>query len=265
MTAIRSGRTFTLIDAIAAPGYLGVESDQTGHAWVDYAIPDGGELFMVRRGHDSLPLQEGQAGRYHLKSDDMTGVVRFEVRIPGALGSPPVPWIVSNPIYFVPPFPTSQSEAVDGLVVRFPADIAWHSERESKSAARVASSNGQVILDCTLAAGERNSQFAAAVGDIQGRALMFSAVLFSAVATKPGRLSVQLRYGGEKRWAQSVYVDDTAREVRVTMAGMVPVDFQKGPAPDSSTADSLLFVIDLTNARPGDSNTVRITNLRLVK
>jgi hypothetical protein len=46
---------------------------------------------------------------------------------------------------------------------------------------------------------------------------------------------------------------------------LVPVDFQKGPPPDTSTADSLLFVADLTNARPGDSNAVRISNLKFEK
>ena len=77
MTAVRSGRIFTMIDAIAAPGFLGVESDGTRHAWVDYGIGDGGELIMVRGGRDSPPLQAGPAGRYQLTQEDMTGVVQI--------------------------------------------------------------------------------------------------------------------------------------------------------------------------------------------
>jgi hypothetical protein len=123
---------------------------------------------------------------------------------------------------------------------------------------------GQVTLEYTLAAGERRSQFVAAAADIRGRTPRFTAIVFSATAARPTRLSVQLRYG-ELRWARSVYIDATARDVRVPVDRLVPVDFQKGQAPDASTADSLLIVADLTNARPGDTNTVRVSNLRLEK
>ena len=34
MASIRTGRIFTVIDAIAAPGFLGMESDGTRHASV---------------------------------------------------------------------------------------------------------------------------------------------------------------------------------------------------------------------------------------
>jgi hypothetical protein len=46
---------------------------------------------------------------------------------------------------------------------------------------------------------------------------------------------------------------------------MRPLDRQSGPAPDPATASSLLFVADLTNAKPGDSNSVRIANLRIAR
>jgi hypothetical protein len=51
----------------------------------------------------------------------------------------------------------------------------------------------------------------------------------------------------------------------VPVERLVPADFQKGPAPDTTTADSLLFVADLTNDRPGDANTIRVSNLRFEK
>ena len=67
------------------------------------------------------------------------------------------------------------------------------------------------------------------------------------------------------RGARSVYVDATSHDAHVRVDRLVPADLQKGPAPDPTSADSLLFVADLTNDRPGDSNTVRISNLRLGK
>ena len=57
----------------------------------------------------------------------------------------------------------------------------------------------------------------------------------------------------------------TARRAGFPSTRMVPADFQSGHAPDTSTARSLLFVADLTNARPGDSNSITISGLRLVK
>lgn len=265
LDAIRKGHVFTVIDAIATPGFLDVESDGGGQYWVNYAIPDGGELVMVRDGRDSSPLQEGQAGRYRILPEQMARVVRFEVRVPYAPGTPRVPWLVSNPFYFRPPVFEMPTPTAEPSTVRLPPDLQWHSERDERSVARVQNLAGQVTLDYTLGSGARRSQFAAAVADIRGRVARFSSILFSATATRPGRISVQLRYGGEARWARSVYVDATPREVRVSVDRMVPADLQKGPAPDSSTADSLLLVADLTNARPGDANTVRISNLRLGK
>lgn len=266
VASIRKGRTFTVIDALAGPGFLDVESDANGQYWLTYAIPDGGELVMVKEGHDSSPLQEGQAGRYRLSAEDTRlAVVRFEVRVPYAPGTPPVPWLVSNPTYFRPPVSDQTPAASKAPIVRLPPETQWHSEHDSRSVAKLASFGGQVTLDYTLGAGERKSQFAAAVGDIRGRAPRFAAVLFSVTASRPGRISVQMRYGAEERWVRSVYVDSTTREVRVPVDRLVPADFQKGAAPDTTTADSLLFVADLTNDRPGDANTIRVSNLRLEK
>jgi hypothetical protein len=265
ITSIRNGRVFTVIDALAGPGFVDLERDASGQYEVDYAIPDGGELIMVKNGHDSSPVQEGRSGRYRLSAEDTNGtVVRFEVRVPYAPGTPPVPWLVTNPTYFRSPV-TDQPASAGEAVVRLPPDTQWHSEHDERTAARLQNLGGQVTLDYTLGAGDRRSQFAAAVGDIRGRAPKFSSILFSATASRPGRISVQLRYGGDVRWARSVYVDASVREARVPVNRLVPVDLQKGPAPDTSTAGSLLFVGDLTNARPGDSNTIRISNLRLEK
>jgi hypothetical protein len=56
-----------------------------------------------------------------------------------------------------------------------------------------------------------------------------------------------------------VYVDSTPRDVVVPVNELLPVDRQGGPAPSATTATSLLFVVDLTNAVPGSANTIRIS------
>ncbi len=263
MAAIRSGRVFTLIDAIAAPGFLDVESEG-GRSWVDYGIGDSAELVMVRNGREHSLLKAGAAGRYQLTKEDM-GIVRFEARVPNAPGKPPVPWIVSNPIYFAP-FVIDMPTFATDVAVPFGSGAVWHVEKDPETQATITTSGGEVKLEYTLAGGTRRSQFAAAVTDFQGHAPIFKAVRFSIEGSRPGRVSVQLRYptGGGQRWAKSVYVDGERREVTIPIAGMVPADFQKGSAPDTSTARSLLFVIDLTNALPGDAHSITLRNLGLV-
>jgi hypothetical protein len=267
MTAIRSGRVFTLIDALASPGFLGAESDGPGQAHVDYAIGDGADLFMVRAGHDSLPLQAGSAGRYELPATDITGVVRFEVRVQKAPGTPPIPWIVGNPVYFSSPSADGPAAIPENVTIPLGAETPWHVEKDAETQARVTASGAAVRLEYTLAGDTRRSQFAAAVTDFQGPTQMFKAVKFSVAGSHPGRLSVQLRYptGGGERWGKSVYFEGRSREVTIPVAELVPADFQKGNAPDTSTARSLLFVVDLTNARPGDSNLVTVGDVRLLK
>jgi len=267
MAAIRSGRVFTLIDALASPGFLETESDGPGQAHVDYAIGDGGELFMIRGGHDSLPLQAGSAGRYELPAADITGAVRFEVRVPKAPGTPRIPWIVGNPLYFSSPSADAPAPVLENVTVPLSAATLWHAEKDPETQARVAASGAVVRLEYTLAGDPRRSQFAAAATDFQGHAPKFNALRFQVTGSHPGRLSVQLRYtaGGGERWAKSVYFEGESREVTVPVAGMVPADLQQGNAPDTSTARSLLFVVDLTNARPGDSNAITVSDVRLVK
>jgi hypothetical protein len=268
MTAIRQGSVFTVIDAIATPAFFAVNKEQGGDSIVRYAIPQNADLIMVRQGRDSAPLQESPAGQYRVRRDQTAAAVRFEVRVPGSPGTPPVPWLVSNPIGGAAPIPEpSSSETGDGVFAPIAAGASWHVEKDPESIARTNGTGGAVRLDYTLASGSRQSQFAAAVTDFAGPPPSFRALVFSVAAARPGRVSVQLRYpsAGGERWAKSVYVDQNRREVRVPIERMLPADFQKGPIPDPSTARSLLFVVDLTNARPGDSNSIAIDDVRLGK
>lgn len=260
MSAIRNGHVFTAIDAIAGPAYIGVESDPSGRPYLNYVVGDGGELIMVRDGHDSLPLQDGRAGQYRFKDADMTGVVRFEVRVPHAPGTPPVPWIVSNPVYFSQPPAESPLPAVTDAALPLSPSGLWHVEKDPETEAKTTVEGEDLVLDYRLASGARRSQFAAAVLDLQGAPPGSTAIVFSIAASHPARVSVQLRYPdqGGARWGRSVYADIAPREARVPVERMAPADFQSGHAPNPSLARSLLFVVDLTNARPGDSNSIRI-------
>jgi hypothetical protein len=187
------------------------------------------------------------------------------VRVTGTSGTPPVPWLLTNPVYFLRPT-LSTPPTIPGDRVALPRELGWHVEKDPHSVAMV-TGGGQPYesLQYELAPGAKASQFAALAGDLKNRTKSFTHLLFVGSAAHPSRVSVQLRYGSGERWGMSVYVDSTGREISVAVARMRPLDRQDGPAPDPATATSLLFVADLTNAKPGDANTFTIANLRTVR
>ena len=164
--------------------------------------------------------------------------------MPRSPGNPPIPWILSNPIYF---------EQARGALhpantppgVPLPPGIAWHIEKDRGSSGSVVTSAGEAVFFYRLRGPSRTSQFAAAVAELQGRAPATGAVTFSASAVRPARLSVQLRYAGGERWGRSVYLDSTPRDLVVPIAAMRPADRQNGRQPAATAAVSLLFVVDL--------------------
>lgn len=280
LDAVRSGRVFTVIDAIATPGFIEYQTDKGDSAPVRMGSARSGEASAISVKSSMPPgatLVIVGGGRELVSSDTSPfvtelepaarGAFRVEVRMPGAPGDPPVPWLVSNPIYFLSPPANAASSPADSTVIPIPADVAWHVEKDPESRGTLTASGDGVALDYTLGSGSRASQFAAVVANLQMRAPQFSRIRLTASAARPGRLSIQLRFpqGGGERWAKSVYVDSVPREVAVAIGDMRPADRQPGPVPDPSSAAALLFVADLTNARPGDSNSIHVSNIRFAR
>ena len=79
------------------------------------------------------------------------------------------------------------------------------------------------------------------------------------------RLSVQLRVptaGEGKRWQRSVYLDQTARDMVVPFAELVPVGPSRTGPPELAAVRSLLFVVDTVNARPDASGRFVLEDVR---
>jgi hypothetical protein len=276
LDAIERGRTFTVVDAIATPGFVDLRGWQAAGKpsemgstlppapaviAVDASMPAGAEIVVVGNGGEFMRTRDA-----HLEApvEPARGGFRVEVRVPRAPGVPPVPWLVTNPIYFLAEPAGPVPAPADGEVIQLPADVAWHVEKDPASSATMAASEGQQRLGYTLKAGDRASQFVALVTNLQVHAPQLSRIRLTASAARPGRFSIQLRYpqGGGERWGKSVYVDSTPREVSVAIDEMLPADRQSGRAPDLTSAGALLFVVDLTNANPGDSNSIYVSNVR---
>jgi hypothetical protein len=270
LAAIRSGRMFTAVDALAGPAFLdfhgtrGTTTVTMGDVVapgpislnVSATVPAGARTVLLRNG-DEVSAADG--GALHMQIPAAQGAYRVEVQLRGAPGSPPVPWLLSNPIFVLEPAPPAAEKNRESILLE--PSVSWHVEKDRGSTGSVVASVPEVAFFYRLRGPSRGSQFVAAVADLQGRAPAAGAITFTAQAVRPARVSVQLRYrrGGGQRWGRSVYLDSTPRDIVVPVNELLPADRQTGPAPSAETASSLLFVVDLTNALPGSANTIRIS------
>jgi hypothetical protein len=140
----------------------------------------------------------------------------------------------------------------------------WRVEHRAGSSGELDPRGGGFILRYELAAGDRESQYVAAASDLAGEP--FSGIYFEASADRPVRVSVQLRYPpDDHRWTRSVYVDDTTRTIFVPVEGMAPTDAARGSRPPAGVPRSILFVVDLVNASPGQQGELTVTGLRTTR
>jgi hypothetical protein len=274
LEAVRGGRTFTAIDAIASPARLDFAANTGAVAIpmggvvpgtadaarfvVKAALPRGGTLALLR---DGVIVRETTEPSLEYSSRD-PGAYRVEVRVAGAPGNPPIPWIVSNPIYRfsgtspanTPPSSHSPETGLEPAAAR-----AWRAEKSEGSSAVPRASSAAAQLTYRL--GTDTSPFAALVTDF-AVPQAFSRIAFRGSASRPMRVSLQLRFGadGGARWRKSVYLDTREREVVVPVDSLRAAD-RPGALPSIVRASSLLFVVDSVNTAPGEEGSFSIHQL----
>jgi hypothetical protein len=287
MEALRGGHAFTAIDALAGPAAF----EFTAHSGAARARtggrldPDGPVTFQVRTnasaGSTVVLLRNGEivaraagAGLSYV-SPPVAGAYRVEVHVPGAPGSPPVPWIVSNPIYVgpletsVPEAPRPLQQSVALLDSSHLSD--WRVEHETRSEAQVTRGappdESECLFAFRLGPGEPAGQFAALVRPLEpGWLASADRIVLRACSDAPMRLSVQLRAPGGRdgqRWQRSVYLDQDPREVTVLLGDMRPIGPTDSERPLQTHIDALLLVVDTTNARGGAAGRVWLSEVRL--
>jgi hypothetical protein len=255
IAAIRDGRVFTAIDAIAGPALLDLRV-ANGAIRADSSMPPNAELSLLRDG-----VAIATAANGHVNIPVEAGGFRVEVRVPGSPGTPPVPWLVSNVVYAVPPVAPAAADAAFMSFEPVPSGLPWRVEQDPSSVGSLSAVDGGIQLDYKLGTGEQDSVFTALTLDLPRQPRPAEALSFRVRASRPMRISVQLKASGEERWGRSVYVDPDERRIRVELGEMQPLDGQTGPPPDPSVARALLFVVDRTNARPGAAGTFAISDL----
>ena len=80
----------------------------------------------------------------------------------------------------------------------------------------------------------------------------------------PMRVSLQLRFPpDDRRWVKSVYLDPDERAFSIPVGELTSAEKSDQGMPQPESARSLLFVVDLVNAKPGYAGELTISDLRV--
>jgi len=289
--AVRAGRVFSSVDALASPGAvtLGATSGITEY-WSGDLLPLGSAIEIIATVNAPPDaridlLRDGQvtataAGpRLQFTHDGGPAVYRVEVHLPWAPGSAPVPWLFSNPLYVgrTMPLPDSPGAPVVDFVTA-PEAEQWVVEASAGSEGAIDPAAGpsgppEVLLRYALSGRESDSPFVAFAVPAGESFSTRDRILFSVRADRPMRVDVQVRtptpVPGEEsksvvgeRWHRSVYVGLEAREVSIPLEALRPRGSTREAAPRPDAIDSLLFVVDTVNTPVGSGGRIWVSELR---
>jgi hypothetical protein len=288
LDAIRNGGVFSAIDALAGPVALSFAASDSRHRVAmgeDYVsrdpimfqarsnAPAGITLSLLR---DGQPVHTVSGSQLEYQASD-TGVYRVELRWPGAPGEPPVPWVVSNPIYVLSG-PRAPEHVSDSLALPAHVDVryangtatGWHIEKSpnSRGALDVVPAVGgtQLLMRYALGGTQDEGPFVAVSMTVPQGLAGYDRLIFTAQSSRPTRIRVQLRIpeGVQGRnWHRSVYVDETPRTITVNFGDLRPFDATTTGSPLLGDVRDVLFVVDTINTRPGDSGQLWLDDVKV--
>ena len=274
IAAIRDGRLYSRIEALNPAGTLTFVQQENRLTATVAAAPDA-RISLLRDGRE---VAAGTPERPLDYAAPTTGVYRVEVHVDGAPGTPPVPWIVSNPVYVgregqadprpppARPVTATETQYTDGAADRWTV--------ETSSASRAAFDVTKTMAGTNIAfryalGGSTGDSAYAALAMASGASLRnFDRLVFTANADRPMRLSVQLRAPGGadgERWQRSVYLDDRPREITVYFDDLRPAGPTRTERPPLDAIDSILFVVDTVNTALGSNGRVWIDDVKYAR
>ena len=290
LAAIRSGHVYSTIDGLGGPAVMsftatsGIATAVAGDVLplggpvtlrVDVQAPGAARIELVK---DGAILQTAADTMLELEVDAAAAVYRVEIVLPGYPGEPPVPWMVSNPIYVGrDATDTALSDArprASQFAVQYgngPA-TGWAIEASQASLGALdevpAVGGTQLSLRYALGGTVASGPFAAFVMPAGSALAAYDRLIFTAWANHPMRLSVQLR-GSEgeagERWHRSVYLDPTPREITVYFDDLTPRSVTSRPQPTLSDVQSILFVVDTVNTPLGGNGTIWMDDVKYAR
>ena len=293
---LRAGRVYTSIEALAAPARFAWTGRTTvgqvirmgqwtaGDAPVTLAAriagPSTATFTLRRNGEPVVAGEPGPVLTYETPvASDEWMAYRVEVYLPNAPGTPPVPWIVGNPIYVGGSAPNATAPAGESAAEPAPGRPLTGEWRVEQRGAEVSLTADLVAVETDPAGAEVRLAFELGAGADTYAAAAHTlgpdglggatAVRFDVEASRPMRVSLQARRnrepGGEgDRWRRSFHAGPQRRAVRIPLDQLAPVTPELPAQPDLTTIDGLLIVVDTVNTLPGTSGTLTITVPHLI-
>ena len=282
LRAIRAGHLYTAVDGVATPPafeFFAANNRDTIHEG-DEMEAGGGVAIHVRsnappafttivhRGTSILATAR-DAGDWTVHAPEAPAVYWVEIRAPQQ--ARPMTWLRSNPIYIRASLtPPAARESAAGQVVRRLLDDSstngWQVEHDPASLGAIEmtkeSSGPELLFQYTLGGGTPSTQTTALAYATRTGVADSNRIAFRIRADHPMRISVQLRAKNADRWQRSVYVDPDAQERVVGFDDMTPVANVSPASPPRSDIITLLFVVELTNTKPGTSGRVWLSEVR---
>jgi hypothetical protein len=288
MRAVRAGHLHTVIDGLATPAsFEFTATNERGTVHEGDEITMGGPLLLhvktnapggyttiLHDGTRTVAAQPG-AGDWTVHASDQPGVYWVEVLAPTQ--PQPITWLRSNPIFVrdssppEPPPPPPPATASEPLLADTPA--GWRVEHDPTSLAAVdlidILGGHELRFRYGLSGGAPGSQVAALAVDTPKGLAPYTRLTFGIRAERPTRISVQFR-GGEggvvdERWQRSIYLDVSPQTRTIEFDDLTPLGFTHTPKAPLAGIRSILFVVDVTNTKPGTSGQMWVREVRLVR
>jgi len=295
MRAIRAGHLYTAVDAVATPpSFEFTATSAEGMAREGDQLTAGAPVTMRVRSNAppaftatlwngmqivgsehreqdfTLTLPAGEAGEYWVE-------IRAPGRPRGAWGGrttvTSLPWIRSNPIYVRGPAEPARAAARPAAIAREPmfngrSTEGWRAEHDPTSLAVVETvtmvGGAELRLRYGLAGGHSPGRVAALAFDTPGGIAAHDRLALTLRGERPMRISIQLRIGDAgDRWSRSIYVAPAHEERTIFFDDFTPHGATSTPRPPLGEIRSILFVIDATNFKPGDSGRMWIRRAEL--
>lgn len=289
--ALRNGRLYSVIDALASPGGLlltATSGSRTALVGDDLAVdgdvqvratvtgPPGTRIVLLKNGER---VHEVTDGALEMNGGRDVAVYRVEAYLRNGPGGPPVPWIVSNPIYAGYTRSAPQPASAGAPVSRIPAqageatvefgrgDTSTLEPPPADPLARRMAGEAPLAWTFALSPGIPRGQFAAVQVPITGGLASFDRVRFSVTSPRPLRAWVQLRapVGNTERWGTTFYADAEARMIDVPLRSFLPIGVTSSEQPPLDRVDSLLFVVDTLNFLPGTAGSMVLSEIAFVR
>ncbi len=289
LSAIRRGHSVTVVDALAGPARLDLVATSGLHvATGGDALPLAGpvrvqanipgppdaRITLIRNGVRVVEVEGTSLDREFAGE---AAVYRVEVGLPAAPGTPPVPWMLSNPVFagrgagWGRPVSVPDGDRPSlGRVMKTARPEDWTVEHSTPSDAAVdvvtaGLARKETLFRYALSGPESAAPFAAAALPVDGLAGA-GAVQLRLRSDRPMRLSVELRVTGprgDERWRRSAYVDGLSRTVTLRPHSLRP---PAGQAVALAMADtrSVLVVVDTMNTPSGTAGRIWIESVEVL-